>query len=110
MKNYQELPKLGDSISYLYIEHAVIEQNDTAIIAIQKEGKTPIPIAAMTCLLLGPGTRITHAAIRAICDNGLWPFGAERMLGGFMPRGWVRPEAPKICCGKQRRVWRKRNI
>ena len=42
MKNYQELPKLGDSISYLYIEHAVIEQNDTAIIAIQKEGKTPI--------------------------------------------------------------------
>ena len=103
MKNYQELPKLRDSISYLYIEHAVIEQNDTAIIAIQKEGKTPIPIAAMTCLLLGPGTRITHAAIRAICDNGC-------MLGGFMPRGWVRPEAPKICCGKQRRVWRKRNI
>ena len=84
MKNYQELPKLGDSISYLYIEHAVIEQNDTAIIAIQKEGKTPIPIAAMTCLLLGPGTRITHAAIRA--TTAVWPFGAERMLGGFMPR------------------------
>lgn len=70
MKNLQELPKLKDSISYLYLEHAVIEQNDTAIVAIQKQGRTPIPIAAMTCLLLGPGTRITHAAIRAICDNG----------------------------------------
>ena len=99
MKNYQELPKLGDSISYLYIEHAVIEQNDTAIIAIQKEGKTPIPIAAMTCLRSVP-----------FVTTAVWPFGAERMLGGFMPRVWVRPEAPKICCGKQRHVWRKRNI
>ena len=41
MKNLQELPKLGDSISYLYLEHAVIEQNDTAIVATQKEGRTP---------------------------------------------------------------------
>lgn len=70
MKNLQELPKLKESISYLYIEHAIIEQNDTAIVAIKKEGKIPIPIAAMTCLLLGPGTRVTHAAIRALCDNG----------------------------------------
>lgn len=47
MKNLQELPKLKDSISYLYIEHAIIEQNDTAIVAIKKEGKIPIPIAAI---------------------------------------------------------------
>lgn len=70
MKNLQELPKLRDSITYLYLEHAVIEQNDTAIVAIQKDGRIPIPIAAMTCLLLGPGTSVTHAAIRAICENG----------------------------------------
>ena len=70
MKNLQELPKLRDSISYLYLEHAVIEQNDTAIVAIQKDERIPIPIAAMTCLLLGPGTSVTHAAIRAICENG----------------------------------------
>ena len=70
MQNLQELPKLEDSISYIYIEHAIIERHDSAIIAIQDVGKTPIPIAAMTCLLLGPGTKITHAAIRALCDNG----------------------------------------
>ena len=51
MKNLQELPKLRDSITYLYLEHAAIEQNDAAIIAIPKDG-LPIPIAAMTCLLL----------------------------------------------------------
>lgn len=70
MKNLQELPKLRDSVSYLYIEHAIIEQNDTAIVAIKKDGRVPIPIAAMTCLLIGPGVSITHAAIRAICENG----------------------------------------
>lgn len=70
MKNLQELPELGDSINYLCLEHAVIEQNDTAIVAIQKEGRTPIPIAAMTCLLLGLGTSVTHAAIRTTCENG----------------------------------------
>lgn len=36
MKNLQELAKLKDSISYLYVEHAIIEQDDAAIIAIQK--------------------------------------------------------------------------
>ena len=70
MKNLQKLPNPGNSISYLYLEHAVIEQNDTAIVAIQKEGRTPIPIAAIACLFLGPGTSVTHAAIRAICENG----------------------------------------
>ena len=70
MQNYQELPKLEDSISYVYVEHAVVERSDAAIVAIHEDGKTPIPIAAITCLLLGPGTKITHAAIRAICDNG----------------------------------------
>ena len=37
MKNLQELPKLRDSITYLYLEHDVIEQNETAIVAIQKD-------------------------------------------------------------------------
>lgn len=87
MKNLQELPKLSDSITYLYIEHAIIEQNDTAIMAIQKEGKTPIPIAAMTCLLLGPGTSVTHAAIRAICDNGCMAIWCGEGGGRFYASG-----------------------
>lgn len=70
MKNLQELSKLSDSISYLYLEHAIIEQDASSIVAIQKDGRIPIPIASVTCLMLGPGTNITHAAIRTICDNG----------------------------------------
>ena len=39
MQNFQELPKLEDSISYIYIEHAIIERSDSAIIAIQEAGE-----------------------------------------------------------------------
>ena len=62
-KDLHELPKLRDSISYVYLERAIIEQENASIIAIREGGRIPIPIAATTCLLLGPGTSITHAAI-----------------------------------------------
>lgn len=53
MKNLQELSKLSDSVSYLYLEHAIIEQDAASIVAIQKDGRIPIPIASVTCLMLG---------------------------------------------------------
>ena len=70
MKDLQELPKLRDSVSYIYLEHAKIEQDDLSIVAIRKDGRIPIPVAATTCLLLGPGTSVTHAAIRTMEENG----------------------------------------
>ncbi|MFU0833390.1 MAG: CRISPR-associated endonuclease Cas1 [Oscillospiraceae bacterium] len=69
-KDLQELPKLRDSISYLYFEHAIIEQQDSSIVVIQKDNRIPVPVAALTCLMLGPGISITHAAIKALADNG----------------------------------------
>ncbi len=69
MKDLQELPKLRDSVTYIYFEHAIIEQDAQSIVAIRKDGRVPIPVAATTCLLLGPGTSITHAAIRTIGEN-----------------------------------------
>ena len=66
----QALPKLRDSVSYVYIEHAIIEQEDSSIVAIQKDGRIPIPVSSVTCIMLGPGTNITHAAIKAAAENG----------------------------------------
>ena len=66
----QALPKLRDSISYIYLEHVIIEQVDSSIVAIQRDGRIPIPVSSVTCLMLGPGTSITHAAIKVAADNG----------------------------------------
>lgn len=70
MKNLQELPKLRDSISYIYLDHAIIEQDSLSIVAVCKDGRIPIPVATTTCLLLGPGTSITHSAMKTIAENG----------------------------------------
>ncbi|MFZ5903182.1 MAG: type I-E CRISPR-associated endonuclease Cas1e [Chloroflexota bacterium] len=71
MQDLHDLPKLRDSLSYLYVEHAVLNQKDHAIEYIrQDEGRVMIPVAALSVLMLGPGTKITHAAIRTLADNG----------------------------------------
>lgn len=75
MQNLHQLPKLRDSLSYLYVEHAVIERNDNAVLFIQETGRTAVPAANLSLLLLGPGTSITHAAVGVLTDNGcslLW--------------------------------------
>jgi len=69
-KDLHQLPKLRDSLSFLYVERAIVEQDDLSIKVIRADGQIPVPIAATTVLMLGPGVSITHAAIKAICDNG----------------------------------------
>ena len=79
MQDLHGLPKLRDSLSYLYVEHAVIEQADHAIELWQKEGRTLVPAASLCVLMMGPGTKITHAAVKVLAENGcsmLWT-GAE---------------------------------
>jgi CRISP-associated protein Cas1 len=68
--NLHALPKVRDSWSFLYVEHCRVEQEDKAIAIHDKRGRTPVPCASLTTLVLGPGTSITHAAIRALADNG----------------------------------------
>jgi CRISPR-associated protein Cas1 len=69
-QDLHELPKLRDSLSYVFVEHAIIERKDSAIEFINKEGRVLVPIASTCVLLLGPGTSITHAAVRALAENG----------------------------------------
>jgi len=71
MRNLQELPKLRDSLSYLYLEHGRIEQERKAVAYIGKNKEiVSVPAASLSVLMLGPGTSITHAAIKALADNG----------------------------------------
>jgi CRISPR-associated protein Cas1 len=70
MQDLHELPKLRDSLSYLYIEHAIVDRKDSAIEFIQKDGRTHVPVAALSALLLGPGTSVSHAAVKVLAESG----------------------------------------
>ncbi len=70
IKDLHLLPRLRDSMSYLYVERGKIEQSNHAIDIHDKDGITHVPVASLTTLMLGPGTSITHAAIKTLADNG----------------------------------------
>lgn len=70
MRDLHELPKLRDGLSYLYLQHGRIKQKHEAVEFVDQEGHTMIPAAALAVLMLGPGTSITHAAVKALADNG----------------------------------------
>lgn len=69
-KDFHELPRVDESLSFLYLDQCRVEQDALAIAAWDLDGIAPIPAASLNCLMLGPGTVITHAAIRAIAENG----------------------------------------
>ena len=75
MKNLQELPRFADKLSYLYVEHAVVDRHDKAIAVHDADGTTLVPAASLGVLLLGPGTKITHEAVKtlAACNcQAIW--------------------------------------
>ncbi len=75
MQDLHELPKLRDSLSYLYVEHAILDKKQQAVEFIKEDGRTLIPVANLSVLMLGPGTSITHAAVNVLARSGcsiLW--------------------------------------
>ncbi|GBF50740.1 CRISPR-associated endonuclease Cas1 [Leptospira ryugenii] len=68
-KNLQELPKFEDNWSYLYFEKGKIDQFQKSIAFHFLEKTVPIPIETITLLMLGPGTTITHEAIKRISES-----------------------------------------
>jgi CRISPR-associated protein Cas1 len=70
MKDLHILPRVSDSWSYLYVERAHIDQEHQAIAIVDESGRTPVPCAMFTTIMLGPGTTITHIAVKTLADCG----------------------------------------
>lgn len=70
MKDLHELPRFSESLSYLYLDHCRIEQDAKSIAAWAQDGITRVPVAALSLLLLGPGTTVTHSAMHILAENG----------------------------------------
>ncbi len=64
------LPRVRDSWSFLYLERCTIDQDGHAIAVRSETGVTVVPCTMLTTLLLGPGTSITHAAVRTLTAAG----------------------------------------
>lgn len=66
-----ELPQLADRMTFLYLEHCKINRHDSAVTIADEKGIYHIPSGAISVLMLGPGTEITHRAMELIGDSGI---------------------------------------
>ncbi|MBR6407355.1 MAG: type I-E CRISPR-associated endonuclease Cas1 [Clostridia bacterium] len=67
----QTLPQITDRMTFIYLEHCKLNREDSAIVVRDEKGSVFIPAAAVSVLLLGPGTEITHRAMELIGDMGV---------------------------------------
>jgi CRISPR-associated protein Cas1 len=67
-RNLQEIPKFEDKWSFLYFEKGHIHLHLKSIGFYYLEKVVPIPVETINLLLLGPGTTITHEAIKRISE------------------------------------------
>jgi CRISPR-associated protein Cas1 len=66
----QELPQIRERLSFLYLEHCLINRQDSAITVTDERGTVHVPAASLGVVLLGPGTNISHRAVELIGDTG----------------------------------------
>lgn len=71
MRTLHELPRFRDRWSYLYLEKGRMEVEGSGLKFHQKgqTGDLAVPIDQLAVLMLGPGTTITHAAVRLLAQN-----------------------------------------
>lgn len=67
----KELLQVSDRMTFIYLEHCVINREDSAVKVTDLDGDVYIPAAAITTLLLGPGCKITHRAMELAGDCGI---------------------------------------
>jgi CRISPR-associated protein Cas1 len=66
----ETLASAKDRWTPLYLEHGRLEVDDSSVKWIGADGLLcRIPVATVSALILGPGTTVTHAAIRACAES-----------------------------------------
>lgn len=100
------LPRVADSLSFLYLDAVRVVQDDTGVCArVGPPGgssdRVYLPTAALSCVLLGPGTSITQPALTTLARHGTTVVctgsGAVRAYSGIQPSSlttyWLEKQA-----------------
>lgn len=66
----QDLSRVTDRISFLYVERAVVHRDSNAITFAMQKGTVHVPAAMLGVVMLGPGTSVSHQAMMLMADSG----------------------------------------
>ncbi|WBT08235.1 type I-E CRISPR-associated endonuclease Cas1e [Corynebacterium sp. SCR221107] len=65
------LSKVEERISFLYVERAAVNRDNNALTIHDHRGIAHVPATDIAVLLLGPGTKVTFAAMALLGDSGV---------------------------------------
>ena len=63
------LARAEDRLSFLYVEHCVVNRDSNAVTITDKRGTVHVPAATLSVLMLGPGSTVTHAVISLLAES-----------------------------------------
>ncbi|KGA93902.1 CRISPR-associated protein Cas1 [Leptospirillum ferriphilum] len=92
----ESLPRVKDKYPFIYLERGRLEIDDSSVKWIDYEANVVrLPIATLNCLLLGPGTSVTHEAVKVLAQSncGICWVGEDSLLffaGGQSPTSDTR--------------------
>lgn len=92
----ESLPQVKDKYPFIYLERGRLEIDDSSVKWIDCDANVVrLPIATLNCLLLGPGTSITHEAVKVISQSncGVCWVGEDSLIfyaGGLTPTADTR--------------------
>ena len=96
-----DLPLLRDRYPFIYLEHGRLEVDDSSIKWISADREVfRIPAATISTLLLGPGTSVTHEAIKVLAEtNYTICWVGEDTISSILPRthGGVSVKKNALC-------------
>jgi len=87
----ENLPRISDRYPFVYLEYGRLEVDDSSVKWIDNEKEiVHIPVAMLNCIILGPGTSVTHEAVKATTASncGICWGGEDTLLfyaGGISP-------------------------
>jgi len=62
---------MKDRVSMIFLEYGQVDVLDGAFVLLDKKGvRTHIPVGSIACIMLEPGTRVSHAAIKLAATVG----------------------------------------
>lgn len=70
LANPQDLHRVSDRVSTVYVEKCHVDRDDNAVVLVNRERTIRVPAAMIATMMLGPGTRVTYAAIALLANSG----------------------------------------
>ncbi len=69
MRTLYDLPRFSDRWSYLYLEMGRLDVDSDGLCFHRGDGVVRVPIDQLSVVMLGPGSTVTHAAVKSLSRN-----------------------------------------